>query len=125
MPRPAGYGHNRAMSAPIPRTPSTTDLATLRRGLTGRLVSPGDAAYDDARRVWNGMIDRRPAAVVQAGSEEDIAPTIRLARDQGLPLAIRGGGHNVAGNGTVDDGIVLALGDLNDVEVDPVAREVH
>jgi len=71
------------------------------------------------------MIDRRPAAVVQAGSEEDIAPTIRLARDQGLPLAIRGGGHNVAGNGTVDDGIVLALGDLNDVQVDPVAREVH
>ena len=71
------------------------------------------------------MIDRRPLAVVRARSEADIAPTILFARDQELPLAIRGGGHNVAGNGTVDDGIVLDLRALDDVTVDPEAREVR
>ena len=122
----ADSGHNRAMSTPDSRSPSfTVDLEALRRGLTGTMALPGEAAYDEARRVWNGMIDRRPAAVVHAGSDDDIAATIRMARDHGLLLAIRGGGHNVAGNGTVDDGIVLDLGNLNAVEVDPIAREVH
>lgn len=114
------------MSMPTSRTTSlAAALDTVRTELAGRLIMPGEAAYDDARRVWNGMIDRKPAAIVRAQSVSDIAPTIRFTRDHGLRLAIRGGGHNVAGNGTVDDGVVLDLGSLNTVGVDPAAREVH
>lgn len=114
------------MSMPTSRSTSlAAALRTLGTELAGRLILPGDDAYDDARRVWNGMIDRRPAAIVRAESVSDIGPTIRFARDQGLRLAIRGGGHNVAGNGTVDDGIVLDLASLNAVEVDPAAGRVR
>jgi FAD/FMN-containing dehydrogenase len=97
----------------------------LRDAVRGRVITPSDASYDEARLVWNGMIDRRPTAIVQAADPDDIAPTIRVARDAGLPLAIRGGGHSVAGNGTVDDGIVLDLGRLDAVSVDAEARTVR
>jgi FAD/FMN-containing dehydrogenase len=97
----------------------------FRAAVRGQLVVPGDGAYDDGRRVWNGMIDKHPELIVQAASTADVGPTIALARDTRLPLAIRGGGHNVAGNGTVDGGIVLDLGGLDGVEVDPEARLVR
>ncbi|MEX1170189.1 MAG: FAD-binding oxidoreductase [Chloroflexota bacterium] len=114
------------MSTPASQSTSISQaLDALQGDLVGNVVRPNDAAYGDARSVWNGMIDRRPAAIVRAASTADIAPTIRLAQDLGLPLAVRGGGHNVAGNGTVDDGIVLDLGSLNTVEVDPATREVR
>ena len=106
-------------------SPSLADgLNAVRRDLTGDIVLPEDEAYDHARGVWNGMIDRRPLAVVRARSESDIAPAIALARDHELPLAVRGGGHNVAGNGTVDNGIVLDLRAMDTVTVDPASREV-
>ncbi|HUG47595.1 MAG TPA: FAD-binding oxidoreductase [Candidatus Limnocylindria bacterium] len=95
------------------------DLTTLRPAVSGRLVLPHDDDFEDARRVWNGMIDRRPLGVVRAVSIDDIPAVLELARREGLALAIRGGGHNVAGNGTVDGGLVLDLGALNGVEVDP------
>jgi FAD/FMN-containing dehydrogenase len=121
-----GSGHNQSMSNDhAPSTSLADGLNALRGDLTGDLVLPGDSAYDHARGVWNGMIDRRPLAVVRARSESDIAPTIAVARDRGLPLAIRGGGHNVAGNGTVDDGIVLDLRALDAVTVDPASHEVQ
>ena len=104
---------------------TTDDLTTLRGAIRGRVITADDDGYDDARRVWNGMIDRRPRLVVEAADAGDVAPAIAFARSTGLPLAIRGGGHNVAGNGTVDDGIVLDLGRLNEVEVDPTARLVR
>lgn len=100
-------------------------VAKLEARIRGRVVGPDDAGYDDARRVWNGMIDRHPRLIVQAAGADDVAPVIALARETGLPIAIRGGGHNVAGNGTVDDGIVLDMGLLNAVEVDPRARLVR
>jgi FAD/FMN-containing dehydrogenase len=102
-----------------------TTMARLRDEIDGAVLEPGDEGYEDARGVWNGMIDRRPVAVVRASDVGDIAPTIRRARDLGLALAIRAGGHNVAGNGTVDGGIVLDLGGLRDVVVDPARHEVR
>jgi FAD/FMN-containing dehydrogenase len=103
----------------------TTAARRLSDVVGGTVLEPTDPGYEDARRVWNGMIDRRPAAIVRAASGRDIAPTIRIAVELDLPLAIRGGGHNVAGNGTVDGGIVLDLGGLTAVDVDPTARQVR
>ena len=102
-----------------------TTLARLRDEIAGQVLEPGDEGYEAARRVWNGMIDRRPLAVVRVRDVGDVAPSIRVARDLEVPLAIRGGGHNVAGHGTVDGGIVLDLGDLTDVVVDPDAWRVR
>jgi len=99
-------------------------LHELRDRLTGTLLEPGDPGYDEARRVWNGMIDRHPRAVVRAGSVADIAPVLETARRTGLPLAVRGGGHNIAGHGTVEGGLVLDLGGLRDVVVDPANQLV-
>ncbi|RYV50913.1 FAD-binding oxidoreductase [Pengzhenrongella frigida] len=97
----------------------------LRSRVSGAVVTPADVDFDAARAVWNSMIDRRPAAIVRAAGVEDIAPTIGFARERGLDLAVRGGGHNVAGSGTVSDGIVLDLGELTEVTVDPAARTVR
>ena len=99
-------------------------LERLRALVEGSYLEPGDADYETARRVWNGMIDRFPLAIVRAASTADIAPVLEAARETGLPLAVRGGGHNIAGLGTVDDGIVLDLGGLRDVHVDPAAQRV-
>ena len=100
-------------------------LTGLRSAIQGEVILPGDPGYEDARHVWNGMIDRHPSVIVRAAGVDDVPPVIAFARESGLPLAIRGGGHNVAGNGTVDDGIVLDLGGLDTVDVEPEARLVH
>jgi FAD/FMN-containing dehydrogenase len=92
-------------------------LVNLRRDIAGEVIEPDSAGYDEARRVWNGMIDRHPVAVIRAASVTDVARVVSFAREHKLPLAVRGGGHNVAGNGTVDDGIVLDLGGMKDVAV--------
>ncbi|MEU0237265.1 FAD-binding oxidoreductase [Nocardiopsis sp. NPDC006198] len=86
------------------------------------MIAPGDEGYDFARSVWNGIIDKYPAAVVRVADEDDIAAVIAYARDHDLSLAVRGGGHGVSGNGTVDRGIVVDLGDLRTVEVDDAQR---
>jgi FAD/FMN-containing dehydrogenase len=102
-----------------------TDELSIPSSIRGRVLSPDDEGFDAARRVWNGMIDKRPRLIIEAADAGDVAPTLTLARSSGLPLAIRGGGHNVAGNGTVDGGILLDLGRLDQVEVDAEARLVH
>ncbi|WP_343212848.1 FAD-dependent oxidoreductase [Arthrobacter sp. Br18] len=93
-------------------------LQELRTRLVGELIEPQDPLYDEARAVWNGMIDLRPRAVVRAGAVTDIDPVLEAARHTGMPLAVRGGGHSIAGHGTAADGLVLDLGPLNGVDVD-------
>ena len=97
-------------------------IRELENGLTGSVVGPGDPNYETARRVWNHTIDKRPALVVRAASTDDVARTVRFARSEGRPVAIRGGAHSVAGFSTCDDGIVLDLSQLNDVEVNEKSR---
>ena len=100
-------------------------VSDLQRHISGLVITAGDAGYDEARRVWNGMIDRRPLAIVRAGNTGDIGPVVQFARTRGLPLAVRGGGHNVAGNSTVDGGLVLDLGGLTTVEVNERTHTVR
>jgi FAD/FMN-containing dehydrogenase len=94
----------------------------LGRDFAGELIGPADAAYDDARTVYNAMIDRRPALIARCTGAPDVAGAIRFARAHALPLAVRGGGHSGAGLGVCDDGIVIDLSPLRDVSVDPRAR---
>ena len=97
-------------------------LSNLRAELDGRIVAPDSPGYEQARRIWNGMIERRPALVVECASERDVVAAIRLAREAGVPLAVRGGGHSVAGFSTCDQGVVLDLSPLRGVEVNPQQR---
>ena len=99
-------------------------LQELRTHLTGSVIEPQDPLYDEARAVWNGMIDVRPRAVIRAAAVGDIDPVLHTARRTGLPLAVRGGGHNIAGHGTVEGGLVLDLSQLRGVEVDVKHRLV-
>lgn len=91
---------------------------------SGPIIGRDDPGYEDARRVWNGMVDRHPELIVQAASPDDVAIAVRFARDNDLVLAVRGGGHNIAGHGTVDDGLVLDLGRLREIRVDERSRTV-
>ncbi len=90
--------------------------------LQGALLRPGDAAYGEARQVWNGLIDRYPALIARCANTADVARAIQFARAHHLPIAVRGGGHNVAGTGTVDGGLVIDLSPMKAIEVDPVSR---
>jgi FAD/FMN-containing dehydrogenase len=94
----------------------------LRARVRGEVVGPNDDGYEDARHVYNAMIDRRPAAIVRAVNAGDVMTAVRVARDAGVDLAIRGGGHSVPGFGTCDDGIVIDLSGMRGVRVDPASR---
>ena len=91
----------------------------LARGFEGRLVGRGDAEYDEARAVFNAMIDRRPGLIARCAGAADVAKVVSFAGEHDVLLAVRGGGHNGAGLGVCDDGIVLDLSLLKDVTVDP------
>jgi FAD binding domain-containing protein/berberine-like enzyme len=94
-------------------------------GFKGRLIGPEDADYDEARAVYNAMIDKRPALIARCADADDVAKAVGFARDHDLLLAVRGGGHNGAGLGTCDDGVVIDLSLLKDIDVDPGARTVR
>ncbi|MDT4909212.1 MAG: hypothetical protein QOF87_807 [Pseudonocardiales bacterium] len=98
---------------------SSTDIAAFTARFSGAVIGPDADEYDAARHVWNGMIDRYPALVVRPRTADDVAAAIRLAQDHDLPLAVRGGSHNVAGSGVCDTGVVIDLRELSDVVVDP------
>jgi FAD/FMN-containing dehydrogenase len=97
----------------------------LQSGFAGQLLAPRDHDYDDARKVYNAMIDRRPALIARCADVHDVARTIAFARARGLPLAVRGGGHNGAGLGTCDSGVVADLSQLNEIKVNPETRSVR
>ncbi|MBB4665105.1 FAD-binding oxidoreductase [Conexibacter arvalis] len=99
--------------------------APLAARLRGDLIAPDDPGYDEARRVWNRMIDKRPAAIARCADAEDVAAAVRHAAARGLPLAVRGGGHNVAGTAVVDDGLVVDLSAMRGVHIDASGRTVH
>src|SRR6188508_2077631 len=85
-------------------------LASLAGSLRGRLLLPGDPAYDEARTVWNAMIDRRPAAIARPLGVDDIQACVRFAAEHGATLAVKGGGHNIAGLAMPEGGLVLDMG---------------
>jgi FAD/FMN-containing dehydrogenase len=97
-------------------------LSALRSGFRGEVLTAGDPDYDEARRVWNGMIDRKPAIIARAAGVEDVSSALLFARQHGLVVTPRGGGHGVAGNALAEGGLVVDLSLLKDVEVDPEAR---
>jgi UDP-N-acetylenolpyruvoylglucosamine reductase len=103
-------------------TINPTLLQDLKAGLHGQLIVPGDDAYESARRVWNGMIDKHPGLIVRCADVSDVVRCIQFARSQQLPVAIRGGGHSYAGKGTCDDGLVIDLSPMKQVRLDPVKR---
>lgn len=97
-------------------------LEGLRRRLRGEVLALGEPGYEEAREIWNGMVDRRPAAIARCVSAEDVVQCVRFAREHGVLVAIRGGGHNIAGNALCDGGLVIDLSPMKRVEVDARAR---
>jgi FAD/FMN-containing dehydrogenase len=100
----------------------TERFNVLREQVRGQVIEEGDPQYDTARRVFNGMIDRRPAAILRVSQVADVMAAVRFARGLGIDVALRGGGHSAPGFGTVDDGLVIDFSALRGVRVDPAAR---
>ena len=96
----------------------------FRARLRGQLLQPGQPDYEEARRIWNAMIDRRPALIARCAGVADVRRSVAFAREHGLRLAVRGGGHNIAGNALCDDGLVIDLSQMKSVHVDPERRRV-
>src|SRR3972149_9843526 len=106
------------------KTLSVADIEEFRLGLRGELIGPSDPEYEEARKVFNGMIDRHPRLIVRCTDVADVIASVNFARDNGLTLAVRGGSHNVTGFGTVDDGLVIDLSPMRGIWVDPEQRTV-
>ena len=102
--------------------PDTRAVDALAASLRGVLVGPGDAAYDDQRRIWNASIDRRPALIARCGGVADVISSVRFAREHEQLVAVRSGRHSYPGLGVCDGGMVIDLGQMKGIRVDPVAR---
>ena len=109
---------------PISPSPTSLSIPRLRADLTCEVIAPGDAGYDEARAVFSAAFDRRPAVIVKAASATDVARVVSLARESGLELAVRSGGHGGAGHGTTDGGILLDLSEMKTFELDVDGRTV-
>ncbi|ACD18830.1 FAD-binding oxidoreductase [Paraburkholderia phytofirmans] len=104
---------------------SSSAVDELKTAMRGQVLLPGDAAFDEARSIWNAMIDRHPAIILRCAGVADIRQGVAFARDNGLPLAIRGGGHNIGGSALCNDGVVLDLSQMKSVQIDPTARRAY
>ena len=100
-------------------------IATFQQDLRGRLIQPSDTDYEAARALYNGMIDKRPRLIARCVDVADVITAVNFARDTGLLLAIRGGGHNGPGLGSCNDGLVIDLSHLKGVRVEPASRTVR
>ena len=104
-----------------------SDIASIVREwqarFEGHLLTPSDGNYETSRRIWNGMIDRRPSLIARCGSHKDVSVAVRLARAEKMQVSVRGGGHGVAGTAVSDGGLMIDLSLLKDIRVDPLARE--
>jgi FAD/FMN-containing dehydrogenase len=103
-------------------TATESGLSDFRSALRGSVILPTDPGYDEARKIWNAMIDKRPALIVRCAGAADVMAAVGYARAHGLPLAVRGGGHNIAGSALVNDGLVIDLSNMRSVRVDPLQR---
>ena len=106
-------------------TQTIDGVEALRAAMTGAVVTPDDLDYEQARKVWNADIDHHPAVLVQCATAQDAADAIRFAQDQGLELAVRCGAHSMPGYSSVDGGLVIDLGRMNQVTVDPEAKRAR
>jgi FAD/FMN-containing dehydrogenase len=97
-------------------------IKAMTQAVRGRVITPSDSDYDDARAVYNAMHDRKPRAIIQCMDSADVMAAVAAGRDGGFDLAIRGGGHSVPGFGTVDDGLVIDLSLMKSVWIDPVKK---
>ncbi|HJU61087.1 MAG TPA: FAD-dependent oxidoreductase, partial [Candidatus Binatia bacterium] len=97
----------------------------LKGTIKGNVLVPDDPGYEEARKIWNGMIDRRPAVIVQCGQADDVPPVIRFARQNGLELSIRGAGHNIAGNALCDNGVTIDFSRMKNVRVDAGKKRAY
>lgn len=103
-------------------SPVSQDISEISRIFAGNLLQPSDSGYDEARRVHNGLVDKRPALIARCRGLADIADAVKLAQRMNLEVAVRGGGHNVAGRATLDDGLMIDLAPMKGIHVDPRAR---
>jgi FAD/FMN-containing dehydrogenase len=97
-------------------------VTAMAKTFTGQLLRPSDPGYDDARKVHNGLVDKRPALIARCRGAADIVEAVKLARGLNLEVAVRGGGHNVAGRATVDSGVMIDLSPMRGIHVDPRTR---
>ncbi len=105
-----------------PSVINSASIELFKNNLQGPLLVPGENGYDEARSVWNGMIDRRPALIVCCESVHDVIASVHFANENGLVISIKGGGHGVAGKAVCENGLMIDLSKMNSVSVDPEAQ---
>ncbi len=105
--------------------PHEAAIDTFASSTRGRLLRPTDQPYDEARQIWNGMIDRRPALIAQCAGAADVTQAVRFAREHALTISVKGGGHGVAGSAVADDALMIDLSTMRGVWVDPVRQTVR
>ena len=102
--------------------PHSAKVEELRKGFKGKVITPGDREYEESRKIWNGMVDKRPAIIARCAGTQDAVNAVNFARDNGIQLAVRGAGHHIAGNSLCDDGLVVDLSHMRAVKVDVAAK---
>src|SRR3954453_15789597 len=111
-----------ATEAAIPHMLGEATLAELEQGLSGRLIRPDDAGYDEARKIWNGAHAKHPPLIVRWAGVADVRGAVEFACSEDLQVAVRGGGHSIPGFSSTDGGVVIDLSAMKGVKVDPVKR---
>src|SRR5688500_14465683 len=104
------------------RHETSTELLALRAATHGEVIEPSDPSYDGARALFNGGIDKYPAVIVRCADVQDVQLALAFAQDRGLPIAVRGGGHSIAGHSSVNDGLVIDLSQMKAISVNPTER---